>query len=63
MGSPAKIIGYRFSDEVIKRLEKSEWWSLSPNQLIKFYEYIDNPIEFANEILQYKNRLSEDKKE
>ena len=63
VGSPAKIIGYRFSDEVIKRLEKSEWWSLSPNQLIKFYEYIDNPIEFANEILQYKNRLCEDKKE
>lgn len=25
-GSPAKVIKYRFSDEIIDRLEKLEWW-------------------------------------
>lgn len=53
-GNPAKVIGYRFSDEQINQLENSEWWELTPMQLIKYYDYIDSPIKFANEIQNIK---------
>lgn len=29
VGSPAKIIGYRFSPEVIKEIENLKWWAWS----------------------------------
>lgn len=32
-GVPAKIIGYRFDDDQIKRLEKIKWWDFSEKQL------------------------------
>lgn len=32
-GVPAKVIKYRFDDETINRLLKSEWWTLSPDEL------------------------------
>ena len=32
-GVPAKIIGYRFSEQIIKRLEKLCWWNLPQNIL------------------------------
>jgi len=34
-GSPAKIIRYRFSDDVIGRLLSSKWWTLNPDILMK----------------------------
>ncbi|WP_080905243.1 CatB-related O-acetyltransferase [Parabacteroides sp. Marseille-P3160] len=33
-GNPAKIIGLRFNNDVIEKLEKSQWWDLSKNELI-----------------------------
>jgi len=27
VGNPAKIIGYRFEEEVIKKLQKISWWN------------------------------------
>lgn len=33
VGSPAKIIRYRFPEEVIHRLQKIEWWNWSENKL------------------------------
>lgn len=32
-GVPARIIKFRFSDEIIDRLEKSQWWNMSENKL------------------------------
>lgn len=32
-GNPARVIGYRFSKEVIAELLKSRWWEDSPSQL------------------------------
>lgn len=32
-GNPAKIIRYRFSDNIIERLQKINWWDYDPNVL------------------------------
>lgn len=53
-GVPARIIKYRFSDEIIALLEKSQWWTFSPHELMKFYDYIDNPKIWSEKILEYK---------
>lgn len=48
-GNPARCIKKRFDDETIERLLKSEWWTLSDNELITYREYFNDPIRF----LQY----------
>ena len=40
-GNPAKIIRYRFSEDIINRLEKSKWWEYDPSIFIGLD--IDNP--------------------
>lgn len=37
-GNPAKIIKYRFSEETIKKLLKSEWWLKNPDRAKKIAE-------------------------
>ena len=54
VGSPAKVLKYRFDEETIQYLEESEWWNLTPLQLMKFYEVIDKPKEWARKIIQTK---------
>lgn len=46
-GNPAKVLKYRFDEDTINKLLKSEWWLLSPKelatyQLNKIDECIDN---------------------
>ncbi len=48
VGVPARVIRYRFSQEIIKRLLKSEWWE-------KDFEYINSLVE----IFSRENRDSE----
>lgn len=33
VGVPAKVIKYRFTDEVIQKLKKYPWWNLAPSDL------------------------------
>lgn len=42
-GVPAKIIKYRFDDETISKLLKSEWWNKSDSELEKLAPLFDNP--------------------
>lgn len=35
VGSPAKIVKYRFSDELQREITASDWWSLSPEEIIE----------------------------
>lgn len=35
-GVPAKVLKYRFSDEIISELLDSNWWNLSEKELIEF---------------------------
>ena len=50
-GVPAKIIKNRFDKKTMSLLEKSRWFELSPEQLIDFYQYKDDPATFAKEII------------
>ena len=59
VGSPAKIIKYRFSDEEIDILNKSKWWEWSDEKIRVNIEKFTDKEEFFNEILkkypQYQN--------
>lgn len=50
VGVPAKVIKYRFDEEIIDALENSKWWELSPNELFKFYSLIEQPLQWAKAI-------------
>lgn len=51
-GVPAKIIKYRFDSQTIEALEKSRWFDLEPDEIMKFYDLKDFPLEFANSIIK-----------
>lgn len=48
-GNPAKIIRYRFDEEIIYQLLESKWWELSEVNLRKLSVYVDDPIKFLKE--------------
>ena len=54
VGVPAKHLKYRFDQETIRLLEKSEWWELTPKELYKYYNYRKDPRKFAKEIIKDK---------
>ena len=35
VGSPAKVIRYRFEESVIEKLLESKWWELEPDEAVK----------------------------
>ncbi len=41
-GNPAKVIKYRFSDEVATRIKNSNWWSMHPSELADKIEIVQN---------------------
>lgn len=45
-GVPAKVIKYRFSDDIIKKLEQSRWWEKDAAWLKAHAEYFKDPEEF-----------------
>lgn len=47
-GVPATIISFRFSDEVIEKLLKCEWWNWSNDELQKNSRLFDNSELFVN---------------
>ena len=49
-GSPARVIKYRFDEDTINIIEKSHWWEKSPDECMKHYDVIDNPVEFCRRI-------------
>jgi len=49
-GVPAKIIKYRFSQEIIERLLKIQWWNF-PDQKISKYNSVFNETEITLELL------------
>src|SRR5690606_11151430 len=50
VGSPAKVVSYRFSEEIIKQLEETKWWNLPKQELLKHKLYFNNPEEFLKQI-------------
>lgn len=49
-GNPAKIIRYRFDNEIIHQLLISKWWELSEENLRKLSPYFDDPVKFLKEV-------------
>lgn len=49
-GSPAKIIKYRFDEQIIKQLLQSEWWNKNLDELRKYAPYFNKPAEFLNHL-------------
>ena len=45
-GNPAKLICYRFCDEIIEKLIASKWWELDENDLKRYSQDIINPQKF-----------------
>lgn len=56
-GSPAKIIGYRFSEPIIEKLLSSKWWMKDLTPLVKNkrrdFDYVNN-IDFINTVSNAK---------
>ena len=48
-GNPAKILRYRFSDDLIDRIQMSCWWNLSPEELQVFEPAFRIPIDSMTE--------------
>lgn len=49
-GNPAKVIRYRFDENTIKYIEDSKWWERKPEELLKYYEYYLEPIDFIKHL-------------
>ncbi len=47
-GVPAKIIRYRFPDEVIHQLEELKWWGFPDDVLIKNIKFFQEPLKLDN---------------
>lgn len=53
-GCPARIIRYRFSEDVIRRLLSSQWWNLTDKQLMDAGRYIKKPEKFLEIVEKQK---------
>lgn len=49
-GSPAKIIKYRFDEQTIMQLLKSEWWKKGMDELRNYAPYFNAPIDFLKHL-------------
>lgn len=54
-GTPARLIGSRFSEEFIGQILKTKWWRLPDDQLKYLSRYINDPELFLEKILELKN--------
>lgn len=44
-GNPAKVIGYRFSEEIIEQLEKIQWWNWSDEKIEQNAKYFNDDVD------------------
>lgn len=49
-GIPAKHIKYRFEDEIIKKINDSEWWNWDKNKLKANFKSFHDPLDFIKKI-------------
>ena len=50
VGSPAKVIRYRFSHEIIEKLLQIKWWDHSDKEIQELAKHITSPEEFIKMI-------------
>ena len=49
-GVPAKVIKYRFDDDIIRKLKRIKWWNLNDKNLKEVAKYIKDPLTFIKMI-------------
>lgn len=54
-GVPAKIIKYRFDEDIITALLNSEWWMMSDEELSKYAYLIKDPKAFLNSLSKHES--------
>jgi len=47
-GVPAKVIGYRFDEDIRKSLLATKWWEMPEKWLQEHYPLFDDPFKFLN---------------
>lgn len=58
VGIPAKIIKYRFSDDIVEQLKKYPWWCLSPTDLNEYcFDSISAVLEQLSEVVTWENKI------
>ena len=56
VGSPARVIKYRFDPETIQALLESHWWDLLPEEMSKVdFDHIETALQQINEIHETKD--------
>ena len=50
-GVPAKVINYRFTQEIITQLLRDEWWNRPDSELEKFAKYFNDAEHFVNHVV------------
>lgn len=53
-GNPARILKYRFPERTIEKIENSKWWEKTPDELMKLYDWMDNPEQFCEKLNENK---------
>lgn len=56
-GNPAREIRKRFNDETILKLEKSEWYNFSPEELKNAFQYAKDIEGFLREVENIKTNF------
>lgn len=51
-GCPARHIRYRFEQDMIQKLQKTEWWNMDTDRLSALGAFVKAPKEFVNKIEQ-----------
>ena len=55
-GSPAKVIGYRFNEDIIKEFLRIKWWDWEINKILKEKDLFENQFE-ENELLENLKKI------
>lgn len=53
-GNPAKLIRYRFSEDVIAKLQKCKWWEFSDDKLKSITQFMNSPQNLIDFLSQKK---------
>jgi virginiamycin A acetyltransferase len=53
-GSPARVLSYRFSEDIISRLQQLEWWNWPTEKIIDHYDLFHQnlTLEMLNKIIE-----------
>lgn len=60
VGNPARVVKYRFDQETIDTLRKTEWWSLPPEDVVRELAPLQHDVRrFAEKAAALRQRLSQ----